>query len=202
MPYTPYHFGPSGLVGLAFRRWIDAPVFALANVAIDCEVVLDWIFEPGWPVHQTAHFHTLIGGALFGAVYGLAMYRFRPLRAFCEKSMEWFGLPYRAILSKMILAGILGVWFHIAVDCIHHEDVQIFWPFRMDNPVWALAVGPYLKYIHDLRNWVVAGCIISWAALAVYYGSLIDIFHFRRQRIENARKARLQAASPTAINNN
>jgi hypothetical protein len=193
MPYTPYHFGPSGLVGLAFRRWIDVPVFVLANVAIDTEVVLDWIFEPGWPVHQTMHFHTLIFGAVFGAVYGAAMYKIRPLRTFCEKSMEWFGLPYRAILSKMILAGILGIWFHIAVD-FYHEDVQIFWPFRMDNPVWQYAVGPYLERIHELRSWVVAGCIICWAGLVVYYGWLIDIFQLRKQRIENARKARLEGS--------
>jgi len=194
MPYTPYHFGPSGLVGLAFRRWIDVPVFALVNVAIDCEVVIDWIFQPGWPVHQTMHFHTLIFGAVFGAVYGAAMYWFRPLRTLCEKSMEWFGLPYRAILSKMILAGILGIWFHTMIDSIHHEDVQIFWPFRQDNPIWALAVGPYLKHIYEVRDWVVAGCIACWAMLAVYYGGLVDVFHFRKQRMKLARKTRLEAS--------
>jgi hypothetical protein len=201
MPYTPYHFGPSGLVGLAFRRWIDVPVFVLANVAIDCEVVIDWIFQPGWPVHQTTHFHTLIFGAVFGAVFGMAMYWIRPLRAFCELSMGWFGLPYRAILSKMILAGILGLWVHAAIDCIHHEDVQILWPFRMDNPMWRYAVGPHLEYIAVIRDWVVAGCIASWAMLAVYYGWLIDVFQPRKQRMQAARKARQQAAGESLAGN-
>lgn len=200
MPYTPYHFGPSGLAALAFRRWIDVPVFMLANVAVDCEVVMDWIIEPGWPSHQAAHVHTLIVGALFGAVYGAAMYRFRPLRMFCEKSMEWFGLPYRAILSKMILAGILGVWLHMAVD-FYHEDVQFFWPFRVDNPVWEYVVGPHLEHIHHLRQWVVTFCISCWAILAVYYGWLIDVFRFRKQRMENARKARIEASGGQALAN-
>jgi hypothetical protein len=200
MPYTPYHFGPSGLVGLAFRRWIDVPVFVLANVAIDCEVVIDWIVEPGWPVHQTMHIHTFIVGALFGAVYGAAMYGLRPLRILCEKSMNWFGMPYRPVLSKMILAGILGIWFHIAIDCIHHEDVQIFWPFRLDNPVWALAVGQYLTYINEVRNWVVAFCILCWALLAVYYGWLIDVFQLRKQQKEIARKALAEASNQVMAN--
>jgi hypothetical protein len=143
------------------------------------------------------HFHTLIVGAVFGALYGAAMFKIRPLRKLCEKSMDWFGLPYRPILSKMILAGILGVWFHIAVD-FYHEDVQFFWPFRMDNPAWSFAVGPYLEHIRELRSWVVAFCILCWAGLVVYYGWLIDVFHFRKQRMENARKARTQTTSEQA----
>ena len=39
MPVTPYHFGPNGLVGLLFKRWIDLPVVVLANVVIDMEVL-------------------------------------------------------------------------------------------------------------------------------------------------------------------
>ncbi|MHC4299546.1 MAG: hypothetical protein ACYS7Y_19890 [Planctomycetota bacterium] len=35
MPFTPYHFGPSGCVGLILRKWIDVPVFVLTNVIID-----------------------------------------------------------------------------------------------------------------------------------------------------------------------
>ena len=40
MPFTPYHFGPSGFFGLALKKWIDLPVFLLANVIIDVEVLL------------------------------------------------------------------------------------------------------------------------------------------------------------------
>ena len=40
MPFTPYHFGPSGFVGLVFGKWIDLPVFVLANVIVDVEVLV------------------------------------------------------------------------------------------------------------------------------------------------------------------
>ena len=79
MPFTPYHFGPSGFVGLLFRRWLDVPVFIAANVLVDIEVIADsgfnyiWPlsllgdfkgFAPGYPVHQLWHFHTLLVGGL------------------------------------------------------------------------------------------------------------------------------------------
>jgi len=50
MPFTPYHFGPSGFWGLAFRKWLDLPVFVLANVIVDIEVLVIWFFGLGWPL--------------------------------------------------------------------------------------------------------------------------------------------------------
>ena len=79
MPFTPYHFGPSGFVGLVFRRWIDVPVFVAANVLIDLEVPADHFIQPGWPVHQVWHFHTLLVGGLAGAVLGAVVYYIKPL---------------------------------------------------------------------------------------------------------------------------
>ena len=74
MPYTPYHFGPNGLVGLLFRRWLDLPMLLLVNVIIDVEVLADNYFQPGWPSHQFWHFHTLLIGGLVGAALGLIIY--------------------------------------------------------------------------------------------------------------------------------
>ncbi len=34
MPVTPFHFGPSALIGLPLKRWIDIPVFVLANTNV------------------------------------------------------------------------------------------------------------------------------------------------------------------------
>ena len=41
MPFTPYHFGPSGFIGLLFRKWLDVPVIVATNVLIDIEVIVD-----------------------------------------------------------------------------------------------------------------------------------------------------------------
>lgn len=123
MPITPFHFGPSGFVGLVFRRWIDLPVFVLANVIVDIEVLVIWFLDLGQPVHR--YCHTLLIGAAVGTLWGAAAYPFRQL---FKKIMQIFNLPYQTGLGKMIIAGILGVWCHVIIDAIYHSDVNIFWP--------------------------------------------------------------------------
>ena len=79
MPITPYHFGPSGFVGLALRKWLDIPVFVLANVVVDIEVLVIRLLGLGWPAHRYSH--TLLIGAVVGAIWGVAAY---PLRHFLK----------------------------------------------------------------------------------------------------------------------
>ena len=190
MPYTPYHFGPSGLVGIVLRRWIDIPVFILANVAVDSEVLIDNWYSPGWPVHQTLHLHTLLVGGLMGVVFGAGMYYVPLLRRLSERAMGFFGLPYRISAGRMIMAGILGVIFHVLIDSVHHQDVQLFWPFRTDNPVWRYWAGGNFANVERLREVVVGGCLICWATLAVWYGAVVDMFRIRRQKLTDVRRNR------------
>ena len=135
MPFTPYHFGPSGFVGLLFRRWIDVPVFIAANILIDIEVLADQRFSPGGAVHQLWHFHTLLIGGLAGAVFGALIYYIKPFRWFCEKSMSLIGLPSKVTLLSVVLAGLLGAWLHVFIDSFYHYDIQIFWPHK-DNTIF------------------------------------------------------------------
>ena len=123
MPITPYHFGPSGFVGLLFRKWIDIPVFVLANVVVDVEVLLIWFLDLGWPRHR--YCHTLLVGAAVGAAWGLTAY---PLRHFFRRLMQIFRMPYQTGFGKMVVSGILGAWCHVIIDAIYHRDVQMFWP--------------------------------------------------------------------------
>jgi len=123
MPFTPYHFGPSGFIGLTFRKWIDIPVFVLANVIVDIEVLVIWFFAPNWPTHR--YCHTLLIGAVVGAAWGLAAY---PLRNFFKKIMQLFRIPYKGDLRKMVVSGVLGVWLHVLIDATYHPDIKIFWP--------------------------------------------------------------------------
>jgi membrane-bound metal-dependent hydrolase YbcI (DUF457 family) len=130
MPFTPYHFGPNGFVGLVFRRWIDLPIFLLANVIIDIEV----LFAEGWPVHQHWHFHTFLVGGAVCAVFAVTAW---PARHLFEKIMHSFHLPYETSMWKMVFSGILGAWLHIFIDAFYHFDVQPFWPM-LRNPLWRM----------------------------------------------------------------
>lgn len=70
MPFTPYHFGPSGLVGLLFRRWIDPLVFVAANIVVDVEVLLSFFRLTHESAHRVWHVHTLLVGGLSGRFSG------------------------------------------------------------------------------------------------------------------------------------
>ena len=149
MPITPYHFGPSGFIGLVFNRWIDLPVFVLANVIVDIEAL---IFDK-WPIHR--YMHTLLIGAAVGAVWGLAAY---PLKDIFKCVMNLVQLSYQPNILKMIISGILGVWLHVIIDSVYNGDVRIFWPSN-SRPLWNLLNQSQVKNT----------CIIFWVvAVAVY----------------------------------
>jgi membrane-bound metal-dependent hydrolase YbcI (DUF457 family) len=126
MPFTPYHFGPSSFFGLLFKKYIDIPVFLLANVVVDVEVLVMNLLGVGWPIHR--YVHNLLIGAAIGALWGLAAY---PFRNFFEKIMRLIRLPYKAALPKMIVSGVLGIWLHVLIDAPANWDVHIFWPSRI-----------------------------------------------------------------------
>ncbi len=169
MPYTPYHFGPSGYLALLLRRWIDVPVFLLANVVIDMEV----FFAGKWPQHRYWHFHTLLGGAIVGAVLGLIVYGAKPIRRFLEWGMRLVRIRYKANRWKMMVSGILGIWLHVLLDSIYHYDVQLFWPSKvkeLQRPLWRLISAEELKFL----------CVIAFAGAVILY--LFEIRAFNREK--------------------
>jgi membrane-bound metal-dependent hydrolase YbcI (DUF457 family) len=156
MPFTPYHLGPSVFVGLTLRKWLDVPVFVLANVVVDIEV----LFNHHWPVHR--YFHTLLIGAVVGAIWGIAAY---PLRHFFEKIMQMLRIPYQTSLWKMAASGVLGVWLHVVIDAIYHWDVQIFWPSKA-KPLWQLISQEQVEIV--CIGFLVAAAVAYAFAVASY----------------------------------
>jgi hypothetical protein len=130
MPYTPYHFGPSSLIGLLLRKWIDFPVFVLVNIAIDLEILIVEILRPRHFVPRYAH--TLLLGAAAGILWGIVAYFFR---GFFKWIMDKIQLPYKTSIRKMIFSGIIGAWVHILIDGLYRSDVRLFWPSKLINPL-------------------------------------------------------------------
>ncbi len=168
MPFTPYHFGPSGFVGLALRKVIDVPVFLLVNVVVDLEVLYNIMFAHARRPHQIWHFHTLLGGAIVGAVFGTAAYWIKPVRRFFEWGMRLVRLRYKPKLWKMIIAGVLGVWLHVVIDAIYHYDVQLFWPSKSRNlarPLWRLLSRNSAENMARVEFW----CLVCFIGAAILY---------------------------------
>jgi membrane-bound metal-dependent hydrolase YbcI (DUF457 family) len=130
MPYTPYHFGPSSLIGLILRRWVDIPVFVLVNIAIDIEIFVAELWHPRGFGQRYAH--TLLIGTAVGIIWGTGAYFFR---GFFKWIMDKIQIPYKTSISKMIFSGIFGAWAHIFIDALYQSDVMLFWPSRLANPL-------------------------------------------------------------------
>jgi len=171
MPFTPYHFGPSGFLGLVFGKWIDLPVFVLANVIVDIEVLMVGFLGLGWPAHR--YCHTLLIGAVVGALWGIAAY---PLRHFFKRIMRVFYIPYRTSLRKMIVSGILGVWLHVLIDGIYHFDVKIFWPGKK-MWLWKMIQGNITK------QQIETVCMLFFIAAFVVY--ILAVTVFRRNWVKD-----------------
>jgi membrane-bound metal-dependent hydrolase YbcI (DUF457 family) len=159
MPFTPFHFGPSALIGLPLKRWIDIPVFVLANVAVDFEPLAVMVFRLDYPLH--GYFHTLLIGGIVGLLWGLAAYPFRPVWRFL---MGIVGLSYQPTLPKMMISGMLGIWLHIIIDSIYHNDMKPFFPIT-SNPFYGIA--GYSKVLFVCNISLVAALVI-YAFLALY----------------------------------
>jgi len=172
MPFTPYHFGPSGFIGLLFRKWIDFPVFVLANAIVDFEVLVVMLFTLGWPKH--CYCHTLLIGAAVGALWGLAAY---PSRNLFKKIMQLFHIPYKTSLPKMVISGILGLWLHILIDGAYHSDINILWPNKTIS-LWRMI------HRHLGQGKIETICLIFFPAGLVAYIFAVRSFS-KNRRLQN-----------------
>lgn len=168
MPFTPYHFGPSGCIALPLQKYIDVPVFMLANVVIDFEPGAVLLFDLNYPAH--GYCHTFLFGGVIGLVWGLVAYAARNPLGWL---MRLFGLPYRTNLGKMVLSGILGIWFHVLLDSLSWGDIRPFWPIDA-NPLYNLTEPDTIRLLCALAY--IPALILYIAAVIIYrrkrYGPL------------------------------
>lgn len=169
MPFTPYHFGPSGFIGLVFRKWLDIPVFVLVNVIVDLEVLVISSLGLGYPIHR--YIHTLLIGAAAGILWATVAW---PLRNLFKMIMQTLRIPYQTSFLKMLISGVLGVWLHVVIDSIYHWDVCLFWPNRKLKPLFKLVTTQHLHTICE---------VFLIAAFLLYI--LIVILSLKKNKVKN-----------------
>jgi membrane-bound metal-dependent hydrolase YbcI (DUF457 family) len=132
VPFTPFHFGPHACVSLPLHRYVDVPVFILANVVIDLEPLAVIVFNLNYPLH--GYCHTLLLGGVLGLAWGAAAY---PLRGLIGTAMNLVRLPYETSFAKLALSGLAGAWLHILFDSLLYHDIRPLWPSAA-NPLLGL----------------------------------------------------------------
>ena len=129
VPLTPFHFGPSALVGLPLGKRVDLPAFLLANVVIDLEPAAAIFFNAPIAVHGPLHSWTV--GPIVGALWGWLAFQLRP---HFSPLMRRLRLPCAPTLAVSVISGALGFAFHVLLDAFMHADLKLFWPM-MYNPL-------------------------------------------------------------------
>ena len=132
MPFTIFHLGPALCFGLPLRKHIHAPTFILANIIIDFEPLLVLVFGLRYPLH--GYLHTFLMAAFLGLFMGYIMFLLRkPL----HRIFRLFLLEEKPIntLKPFLVAGVLGVIFHVLLDSPLYGDIKPFYPM-MVNPLY------------------------------------------------------------------
>jgi len=175
MPFTPYHFGPSGFIALTLRKWIDVPVFILANVVVDIEVLVVGFLHLGYPIHR--YCHTLAFAVPIGAAWGTAAYFI--LRRPLQRLMTLLRIRYKPSLIKMVVSGALGTALHVLIDGLYHSDVHVFWPNK--TPLRRLTR-------HMKQESIEIICLYFLLAVAGLYVHAV-ISYRKNAKIESTKKA-------------
>jgi membrane-bound metal-dependent hydrolase YbcI (DUF457 family) len=171
MPYTPYHFGPSGFVALALRKWIDVPVFVLANVVVDIEVLVVGFLHLGYPTHR--YCHTLAFAVPLGAAWGVAAYFI--LRRPFQYLMSLLRIRYKPSPIKMVVSGSLGAALHVLIDAFHHYDVFALWPNKI----------PLRRFVrHIEQESIKTACLYFLLPVAVLYIHAV-ISYRKNEKVNN-----------------
>jgi len=132
MPFTPFHIGPSALVGAPFQKYLDVPAFILANFAVDVEPLIVLMLRPDYPLH--GYCHTLLIGSLVGLFAGILIFLFRPIVSFFMNAIL---LEYKTTILKAVISSIFGVWFHVFVDSFIYTDIRPLFPSSI-NPLYGI----------------------------------------------------------------
>lgn len=127
MPLTPFHLGPSFLIGLLFPRHVNMAALLLGSVAIDVEPIYCLLND--CQLHGILH--SYVGAAAFSlAVVAVLIY---VGRKHLQKLSRQLGHVQDYSLKSIITGTLVGASSHVLLDSFMHFDVTPFWPF-LENP--------------------------------------------------------------------
>ena len=169
MPFTPFHFGPGLFAKSLLPRHFSWLAFIASQVLIDCETLF-YLVQRTYPVHR--FFHTLLGGAVAGAVTGVALVGLTRRRATRARlRLHLFDRAGPSVKSEtatvaILVGALVGGLSHSLLDGLMHPDVRPFAPWGDTNPLLG-SIG--LGTLH-------LGCLLLGLV-----GAVVMFVHVRRE---------------------
>ncbi|MFW9811039.1 MAG: hypothetical protein ACFFF9_01140 [Candidatus Thorarchaeota archaeon] len=128
MPFTPYHFGPSLLLGILLFPFVDLVTLMIASVIVDLEPMAIMFLSLPYPLH--GFFHTYLGATIAALVLSGFVY---PFRKYLNSIVSLFGLHQTSSLRHIIGASFVGTYSHVFLDSFLYAEMNPFFPV-LGNP--------------------------------------------------------------------
>jgi len=125
MPLTPFHLGPSFLIGELFEKRINLISILLASVIIDARAFFCFFFGCAGRFHGPLH--TFVGATLLALFLSIIIWK---SRKFLKQISNKLKIKNDYSYTSMILGSLLGTWSHIILDSFMHLDIIPFWPIK------------------------------------------------------------------------
>jgi len=145
MPLPPFHLGPGLAAKAVAGRHFSFMVFGFSQVLIDLEP-LYYLLRDDPPLHR--FLHTYLGASLLLAVVLV------PGKSVCDYCLRLWREVWSFLLRKddppptkitwlaASAGGIFGVYSHVLLDSIMHDDIRPLAPFSQANPLFqAISMG-------------------------------------------------------------
>lgn len=123
MPLTPFHLGPTLLLGVLLYRWLDLPTLLVGSVIVDVRAALV-VFGPfDGPVHGILT--TFAGGTMVALAIGAVVL---VLPQSVQSVLYYTRLADTTSVSAIFGAAIVGVYSHVILDSLLYTDTHPFYP--------------------------------------------------------------------------
>ncbi len=156
IPFTPYHLGPSSLLGILFLKWVDFPTLIIASVIIDIEPIMIIVFNLSYPLHSILHSFL---GAFLAALLLIFVMKF--LRKYFTPIMEVLKLKQDISLRSISIGAFFGTFSHILLDVPLYEEM---------NPFFPLPGNPFLIESSFASLYISVLCVSCFlGALLIYF---------------------------------
>jgi len=156
VPFTPFHFGPALLFGLAFFSTFDLLTLLIASVIPDIEPFCILLFDLSGPSH--GFFHSYVGSSILAVLVAVIVYL---LRNVLTKIMLKFQVSQKSSFKKILFTSFAGAYSHVFLDSLLYHHM---------NPLYPLKGNAFVGLIPDIADMAVYGfCSVSFILGIILY---------------------------------
>jgi membrane-bound metal-dependent hydrolase YbcI (DUF457 family) len=131
MPFTPFHFGPSFLIGILLVSHLNMAAILFASVAIDIEPIY-CLATDSCPLHGILH--TYLGATVLSVLVIPIIYLSKKQ---LQRLSDLLGVTQDYSIKSIVIGAVVGGWSHIFLDSFLYSELLPFWPIVNDNPFFA-----------------------------------------------------------------